>query len=203
MTVTPAVVALASGAGLADIVVRRRPIVAVLATGDEVRAAGTELGPAGIPDANGPGIRALVREAGGMPLELGIAADRLEDVESQAAARDRRGRHRGRVGRGLGRAVRRRAAGVRRRRSRQPVARRGAAGQAVRVRPRRRRGRQPPGPAVRPAGQPRLVVRHLRAVRATGDPTPGRARRGCIDRSIARCSRRPCPRARAAAGTSG
>ncbi len=65
VTVTPAVVALASGAGLADVVVRRRPIVAVLATGDEVRAAGTDLGPAGIPDANGPGIRALVREAGG------------------------------------------------------------------------------------------------------------------------------------------
>jgi molybdopterin molybdotransferase len=83
VTVTPAVVALASGAGLADVVVRRRPIVAVLATGDEVRPAGTDLGPAGIPDANGPGIRALVREAGGVPLELGIAADRLEDVEGR------------------------------------------------------------------------------------------------------------------------
>jgi molybdopterin molybdotransferase len=83
VTVTPAVVALASGAGLADIAVRRRPIVAVLATGDEVRAAGTDLGPAGIPDANGPGIRALVREAGGVPLELGIAVDRLEDVEAR------------------------------------------------------------------------------------------------------------------------
>ena len=41
------------------------PIVAVLATGDEVRAPGTDLGPAGIPDANGPGLRALVRDAGG------------------------------------------------------------------------------------------------------------------------------------------
>ena len=81
--VTPAVVALAAGAGLAELGVRRRPIVAVLATGDEVRAAGTDLGPAGIPDANGPGIRALVREAGGVPLELGIAADRLEDVEER------------------------------------------------------------------------------------------------------------------------
>ena len=83
VTVTPAVVALAAGAGLAEVRVRRRPIVAVLATGDEVRAAGTDLGPAGIPDANGPGIRALVREAGGVPLELGIAADSLEDVEER------------------------------------------------------------------------------------------------------------------------
>ena len=83
VTVTPAVVALASGAGLAGIVVRRRPIVAVLATGDEVRPAGADLGAAGIPDANGPGIRSLVREAGAVPLELGIAADRLEDVEAR------------------------------------------------------------------------------------------------------------------------
>jgi molybdopterin molybdotransferase len=83
VTVTPAVVALAAGAGVDEIVVRRRPIVAVLATGDEVRAAGTDLGPAGIPDANGPGIRSLVREAGAEPLELGIASDRLEDVEAR------------------------------------------------------------------------------------------------------------------------
>jgi molybdopterin molybdotransferase len=79
--VTPAVVALVSGSGVAGVMVRRRPIVAVLATGDEVRAAGSPLGPAGIPDANGPGLRALVREAGGEPLDLGIAADRRDDVE--------------------------------------------------------------------------------------------------------------------------
>jgi len=81
--VTPAVVALASGAGVAAVAVRRRPIVAVLATGDEVRAPGTDLGPAGIPDANGPGLRALVRDAGAVPLDLGIAVDTLEDVEAR------------------------------------------------------------------------------------------------------------------------
>jgi molybdopterin molybdotransferase len=81
--VTPAVVALAAGAGVGELRVHRRPVVAVLATGDEVRAPGTDLGEAGIPDANGPGLRALVREAGGEPLDLGIAADRLEDVESR------------------------------------------------------------------------------------------------------------------------
>ncbi len=79
--VTPAVVALAAGCGAAELLVRRRPVVAVLATGDEVRAPGTDLGPAGIPDANGPGLRALVREAGASPLDLGIAADDLEEVE--------------------------------------------------------------------------------------------------------------------------
>ncbi len=81
--VTPAVVALAAGVGAGTIVVRRRPVVAVLATGDEIRAPGTDLGPAGIPDANGPGLRALVREAGGVALDLGIADDWLEDVESR------------------------------------------------------------------------------------------------------------------------
>jgi len=81
VTVSPAVVALAAGCGADIVTVRRRPVVAVLATGDEVRAPGTDLGSAGIPDANGPGLRALVTEAGGVPLELGIAPDDQADVE--------------------------------------------------------------------------------------------------------------------------
>jgi molybdopterin molybdotransferase len=81
--VTPAVVSLVAGAGRGTVAVWRRPVVAVMATGDEVRPAGTELGAAGIPDANGPAIRSLVREAGGEPLDLGIAEDRLEDVEAR------------------------------------------------------------------------------------------------------------------------
>jgi len=81
--ITPAVVALAAGAGVGGLAVHRRPVVAVLATGDEVRAPGTDLGEAGIPDANGPGLRALVREAGGRALDLGIAEDRLEDVQAR------------------------------------------------------------------------------------------------------------------------
>jgi molybdopterin molybdotransferase len=73
-------VALAAGAGVATVSVRRMPRVAVLATGDEVRAPGVDLGPAGIPDANGPGLRALVRAAGCEPVDLGIARDDLDDV---------------------------------------------------------------------------------------------------------------------------
>jgi molybdopterin molybdotransferase len=45
-----------------------------------VRPAGTELGDAGIPDANGPGLRALVETAGAEPMDLGIAPDDLDDV---------------------------------------------------------------------------------------------------------------------------
>jgi molybdopterin molybdotransferase len=78
--VTPAVVALLAGSGVGQVIVRRRPVVAVLATGDEVRAANQPLGPAGIPDANGPGIRSLVRDAGADAVDLGIAEDRLDDV---------------------------------------------------------------------------------------------------------------------------
>ncbi len=81
--VTPAVIALAAGAGIANLAVRRRPRVAVLATGDEVRPVGTDLGQTGIPDANGPGLRSLVRAAGGEPIDLGIAGDDLDAVVHQ------------------------------------------------------------------------------------------------------------------------
>ena len=82
VTVTPAVVALASGAGLADIVVRRRPIVAcsrpATRCGPPARTSGRRAS-----RRQRPGIRSLVREAGAVPLELGIAADRLGDVEAR------------------------------------------------------------------------------------------------------------------------
>ncbi|HUG29003.1 MAG TPA: gephyrin-like molybdotransferase Glp [Candidatus Limnocylindria bacterium] len=83
---TPAAVALAAGAGLASLHVRRRPRVAVLATGNEVRPAGADLGPAGIPDANGPGLRALVTNAGAGPIDLGIAPDELDAVVARLRA---------------------------------------------------------------------------------------------------------------------
>ena len=85
-TMTPAAVALAAGAGLGSVNVRRRPRVAVLATGNEVRFAGADLGPAGIPDANGPGLRALVDAAGAAPIPLGIAPDDLDDVTGRLRA---------------------------------------------------------------------------------------------------------------------
>src|SRR5207244_180113 len=53
---TPQAIALAAGSGVTAVEVHRRPRVAVLATGDEVRGPGEPLGAAGIPDANGPGL---------------------------------------------------------------------------------------------------------------------------------------------------
>jgi molybdenum cofactor synthesis domain-containing protein len=77
---TASAIALAAGAGVTRIDVHRRPRVGVLATGDEVRRAGEDLGAAGIPDANGPGLRAQVVAAGAEAIDLGIASDELPDV---------------------------------------------------------------------------------------------------------------------------
>ena len=84
--VTPATIGLAAGVGLDHLDVHRRPVVGILATGDEVRAPGRDLGPAGIPDANGPALVAMVEAAGGHPTVLGIAKDRLDDVKSRICA---------------------------------------------------------------------------------------------------------------------
>ncbi len=78
--VSPAVISLLAGAGHDRVVVHRRPRIAVLATGDEVRAPGEDLGSSGIPDANGPGLAAAVRAAGAEAIELGIAVDLLPVV---------------------------------------------------------------------------------------------------------------------------
>ncbi|HEY7131393.1 MAG TPA: gephyrin-like molybdotransferase Glp [Candidatus Limnocylindrales bacterium] len=80
---SPAAIALASGSGNETLRVHRRPRIAILATGDEVRAAGRDLGPAGIPDANGPGLTALAEASGAAALSYGIAKDRLEDVRAR------------------------------------------------------------------------------------------------------------------------
>ena len=82
----PAAIGLAAGVGLDRIEVHRRPIVGILATGDEVRSPGTDLGPAGIPDANGPALMAMVEAAGGDARVLGIAKDQLDDVKARICA---------------------------------------------------------------------------------------------------------------------
>jgi len=83
---TPAAIALAAGSGNGSVIVHRQPRVGIMATGDEVRAAGRDLGPAGIPDANGPGLAALAEDAGAVAHHYGIAADRIEDVRARLLA---------------------------------------------------------------------------------------------------------------------
>ena len=57
-------VAAAAAAGATELLVRRRPVVAVLPTGDEVRPVGTQTGPGEILDTNSLMLAAQAREAG-------------------------------------------------------------------------------------------------------------------------------------------
>jgi molybdopterin molybdotransferase len=76
----PAQIALAAAVGLCSVRVRRRPVVGVLSTGDELRGPADDLGRSGIRDANRPGLMAACRAAGAMAADLGIARDTLESV---------------------------------------------------------------------------------------------------------------------------
>jgi putative molybdopterin biosynthesis protein len=61
--------------GVARVTVWRKPIVAILSTGDEIIAPGEEMQPAKVYDSNGQVLADAVRELGGEPLRLGITHD--------------------------------------------------------------------------------------------------------------------------------
>ena len=66
--------------GRTQVSVGRRPRVAVLSTGNELADLGTEPTPAQIPNANTYSLMAQITEAGGVPLNLGVAPDRLDAI---------------------------------------------------------------------------------------------------------------------------
>jgi molybdopterin molybdotransferase len=68
-------IALAAAMGHADVRVRRRPRIAIIATGDELVPPGTDPGPDQIFASNPYGIAALVEDAGGEPHDFGIVGD--------------------------------------------------------------------------------------------------------------------------------
>lgn len=66
---------LAAAMGYGEVHVARRPVVALLATGDELVPPGTVPGPDQIVSSNPVGLAALVADAGGEPRDLGITPD--------------------------------------------------------------------------------------------------------------------------------
>jgi molybdopterin molybdotransferase len=85
-----AAIAVLASIGFGAVEVRRRPVVAIISTGDELVEAGQPLGPHQIHDANGVALVAAVLDAGGEPLLLPRApddADRIERLLTDAAAR--------------------------------------------------------------------------------------------------------------------
>ena len=72
---SPEDVALAAAAGVPFVTVRRRPKVALLATGDELALPGEALGPSSITASNGFGLKALCEAAGAEAVLLPIAPD--------------------------------------------------------------------------------------------------------------------------------
>jgi molybdopterin molybdotransferase len=65
--------------------VRRKPRIALLATGDEIKLPGETLGPTSIVSSNTFALEGLIRAAGGEPVTLGIAVDDLSAIRELAA----------------------------------------------------------------------------------------------------------------------
>jgi molybdopterin molybdotransferase len=78
---TPRDVALAAAANHADLPVRRRARVAILATGDELVAPGGMLGPSQIIASNNFAVAGVVEACGGVAIDLGIALDSMSALE--------------------------------------------------------------------------------------------------------------------------
>lgn len=68
--------------------VTRRPRVAILATGDEIVMPGDPVGPGQIVSSNGLALAAFVTACGGEAIQLGIAPDRVDALQTMAAAAD-------------------------------------------------------------------------------------------------------------------
>ncbi|MGB3408251.1 MAG: molybdopterin molybdotransferase MoeA [Jannaschia sp.] len=85
----PRDIALLAAMGHATLPVRRKPVVAILMTGDELRLPGEALGPGQITASNGFGLAAMIEGAGGTARLLPIARDTPASLRSALSlARD-------------------------------------------------------------------------------------------------------------------
>jgi molybdopterin molybdotransferase len=81
--VRPAEVGLLASVGRPSVFVRRRPRVAILATGDELVGVDQVPGPGQIRNSNNYTVAAAVLRYGGIPLMLGIARDNIPDLTAK------------------------------------------------------------------------------------------------------------------------
>ncbi|MEK6191555.1 MAG: gephyrin-like molybdotransferase Glp [Chloroflexota bacterium] len=77
---TPAGIGVLASLGVAEVLVRARPRVAIVSSGEELVAPGTSLEPGQIYDANAPSLAAAIAEAGGEPILRGHVGDDPDTV---------------------------------------------------------------------------------------------------------------------------
>jgi molybdopterin molybdotransferase len=83
----------AAAMNVANVAVRCRPTVAILATGDELVAPGAEPGPDQIIASNSFGVAAIARRAGARVVDLGIVPDSRHALEQAIGRAERLGAH--------------------------------------------------------------------------------------------------------------
>jgi len=79
---SPAAIGLLAALGQAQVSVYRRPLVAILSTGDEWCAVAASPAPGQLRDANSYALAAAVERGGGQALRLGIAPDRVAEARA-------------------------------------------------------------------------------------------------------------------------
>lgn len=85
LVLTARAVGLAAAMNIPWLSVRRKPRVAILATGDEIVMPGEPLGPSHIVSSNALALAALVDSSGGLAVNLGIARDNEASLTTMAA----------------------------------------------------------------------------------------------------------------------
>ena len=81
--ITPPVIGVLASLGHTNVKVHRRPIVSVLATGNELTPPGAALIQGKIYDSNTSGLVAAVKACGAIPKAIGIASDNIESLHQK------------------------------------------------------------------------------------------------------------------------